>query len=378
MPPFVAALFGFIRGIPGAALNFIDRRRWWAKEDRAEIEKTYRDEIDVLQEQLNDATTDEEKRRIGAEIQRVRDELRSFHRARRELLLSKSLVQRMTPAGAITAGEPALPQADREILEAAATVVARLEPPKTFEEHFRQGNAFYAAAQFDKALERYNRALELRPDDPMTINNRGATLGSLKRYDHALADYNRSLELRPDDPDTLYNRGHTLDDLQRYDESLVDYNRSLELRPDDPNTLNNRGVTLDNMMRYEEALADYNRALELRPGDPVTLNNRGVTLTNLQRYDEALADYNRALQLRPDHPSTLYNRACAYSRMGRFKESLDDLRRSIDLDENSRVLAREDEDHDFDNLRSDPTLGPKFEGLVAEPEAGSSPEPESR
>ncbi len=97
MPPFVVAIFGFVRGIPGAALNFIDRRRWWAKEDRAEIEKTYRDEIKVLQEQLNDAESDEEKARIGAQVRRIRNELRSFHRARRELLLSKSLVQEDDP-----------------------------------------------------------------------------------------------------------------------------------------------------------------------------------------------------------------------------------------------------------------------------------------
>ena len=297
MLSFITGALGFLGRLPGGALNLIDRRRQWATADRVEIDDSFTAEIASLKEELAEAEGDDERLALKEAIKRARQEQRSFHRARRELLLSKSLVQRMTPTGAITAGEPPLPQADREILEAAAAVVARLEPPKTSDDHVLQGNAFYAAGDYDRALEEYNRALELRPDDP----------------------------------DTLSNRGVTLRHLQRYDEALVAYNRSLELRPDDPGTL----------------------------------NNRGVTLHILQRYDEALVDFNRSLEFRPDHPNTLYNRAGTYSHLHRASESLNGLREAISRDAEYREAARADEDHDFDNLRSDPTLGPVFERLVA-------------
>ena len=132
-------VWAFVKDAAKGAGSILTAWRRWGQEDRTEIEKTYRDELSVLQDELNDAESDEEKARIGAEIKRVRDELRSFHRARRELLLSKSLVQRMTPKGAITAGEASLPQAEREVLGAAASVVARLDPPETAEAHFLQG-----------------------------------------------------------------------------------------------------------------------------------------------------------------------------------------------------------------------------------------------
>ena len=61
--------------------------------------------------------------------------------------------------------------------------------------------------------------------------------------------------------------------------------------------------------------------------------------------------------------------------MGRLEESLDQLKEAISRDPTYRQMAREDED--LENLRSDPKLGPEFERLVAEPEADSSPEPES-
>ena len=258
-------LWGLAKDAAKWAWSILTVWRRWGQEDRAEIEKTYRDELSVLQDELDDAISDEEKTRIKTEIQRIRTELRSFYRARRELLLSKSLVQRMTPTGAITAGEPALPQADREVLEAAASVVARLEPPKTFNDYFFQGNAFYTAAQFDKALEQYDHALELRPDEPTTLTNRGTTLDKLKRYDEALADTNRSLELQPDHPDILYNRGVTLRHLQRYDEAVVDYSRSLELRPDDPGALYNRACVYSLTSQLKESLNDLKEAVSRDP-----------------------------------------------------------------------------------------------------------------
>lgn len=101
-------IWAFIMDTGKGTWSILTVWRRWGQEDRAEIEKTYRDELSVLQDELNDAESGEEKTRIKTEIQRIRTELRSFHRARRELLLSKSLVQRMTPTGAITEGERVL------------------------------------------------------------------------------------------------------------------------------------------------------------------------------------------------------------------------------------------------------------------------------
>ena len=191
---------------------------------------------------------------------------------------------------------------------------------------------------------------------------RGNSYFNLERYNDALADYNRSLELRPDDPTTLTNRGVTLHHLELYDDALADYNRSLELRPDNPATLYNRGYVLDELGRYNDALADYNRSLELRPDDPTTLMNRAVTLEHLERFNDALADYNRSLELRPDDPTTTYNIACNFSLRGQYQESLEWLGKAIALDSKYRSMAQGDDA--FALLRGDPVFGPKFRDLV--------------
>ena len=187
-----------------------------------------------------------------------------------------------------------------------------------------RGYYFYDRGKYEDALTSLNWAIELEPDNPAALNNRGVTYARLERYDEALADYNRALELKPDYTDALYNRGTAYIRLERYDEALADYNRALELKPD-----------------YTDALC-----------------NRGTAYVKLERYDEALADFNLALELRPDDPDTLYNLACALSLQGETDDVLANLEKAISRDKEYREAAKTDTD--FDNIRDDP----RFEKLI--------------
>jgi len=321
---------------------------------------------DTYERQIKSA----EARKDTGEADRVRRE----YEGQLEAWRAQKGVEKLAPREISATREgPSLTEEEVEGLKQLLAQAQLLLPALlSAEDYFLRGNAHYEAGQYQEALAAYNRALELRPDDPDTLNNRGITLGHLGRHEEALADYNRSLDLRRDDPATLTNRGVTLRHLERYEEALADHNRSLELRPDDPDTLTNRGNSLYHLRRYEEALAEHNRSLELRPDHPETLSNRGATLHQLGRYEEALADYNRVLELWPDHPGTYYNRGCLFAFQGKADEAIDDLRRAIAGDQKYRELARKDSD--FDGIRDDP----RFRALVREeqeppPEAGPSP-----
>jgi len=197
--------------------------------------------------------------------------------------------------------------------------------------------------------------------DAKTAFMRGNYFYNKGKYEEALASYNLSLELSPEQPETLNNRGVTYDSMGKYEEALADYNRSLGLRTDDPDILMNRGVTYRYMGRYKEALADYNRSLKLSPADPVALYNRGTTYIHVGMYEEALADLKRSLEPRPDHPATLYNMACLFSLWEKTDEALDYLEKAIAGDEKYREKSKTDKD--FSNIREDP----RFKKLI-EPE----------
>lgn len=70
-----------------------------------------------------------------------------------------------------------------------------------------EGTKFWAEKNYNKALELFDEAVELNPNNAETFCNRGKAYGELKQYAAALADLNKALELNPNYADAYNNRG---------------------------------------------------------------------------------------------------------------------------------------------------------------------------
>jgi tetratricopeptide (TPR) repeat protein len=173
----------------------------------------------------------------------------------------------------------------------------------------------------EAALESFDRALMLQPDQAEVLTNRGVALHQLRRFDQALASYDRALAVEPDYAEALANSGNSLRELKRHDEALASYDRALAIKPDYVDALCNRGVVLYDLIRLPEALASYDRALAVRPDYAPALCGRGVALHGMKRFKEALASYDRALALWPDYAEALCNRGVTLHELGRFEEA---------------------------------------------------------
>ena len=60
-----------------------------------------------------------------------------------------------------------------------------------------KGNALYKSKQYDKALEQYNKASELQPDNANVFYNQGNNYAQLQQFDKAIESYNKALALDP-------------------------------------------------------------------------------------------------------------------------------------------------------------------------------------
>jgi tetratricopeptide (TPR) repeat protein len=80
-------------------------------------------------------------------------------------------------------------------------------------------------------------------------------------YLGALQAYDKALELNPDDYNAWSGKGMTLDALDRYEEALQAYDKALELNPDDYNAWCGKAMTLFNLRYYEEALQVFDNAI---------------------------------------------------------------------------------------------------------------------
>ena len=84
-----------------------------------------------------------------------------------------------------------------------------IDPGEEAGAFFNRGLAKFKLGELSGALEDYDRAIELNPNDAEAFNNRGVAKNNLGDHQGAMADCDRSIELNPDDAKAFHNRALT-------------------------------------------------------------------------------------------------------------------------------------------------------------------------
>jgi tetratricopeptide (TPR) repeat protein len=197
---------------------------------------------------------------------------------------------------------------------------------------FALGTALQRLRRFDEASKAFDKAVQLKPDNPQAWKSLAGALSASGRTDAALLAYRHVLKLDPRDADAAFQSGELLVNLGRLEEAVGCFNRCDELHPDHASVLAKRGHVLHNLRRFEEALADNRRAHALNPNNPHVCSNIGASLQSLRRDDEALAWFDRALGLRPDFAQAALNKALGLVQLGRLEEATAALDRARAID----------------------------------------------
>lgn len=184
------------------------------------------------------------------------------------------------------------------------------------------GTALLAEGCHDEALQVFDKAVQLEPDDAELWKNLGLALAEAQRTADAVLAFQHALKLDPDHWDAAHRCGILLHDLGRIEESLSYLALCDTLRPNHVPTLRIRAASLHDLKRFEEALALCRQAHALEPGNAEICNQLGIVLRSLRQDEEALHWFEQALALRSDFRDALYNEAEALTKLHRLDEAL--------------------------------------------------------
>ena len=67
---------------------------------------------------------------------------------------------------------------------------------------------------FDRAIEDFNKAIDLKPDYAKAYYNRGIAYGDKGDFDRAIEDFNKAIDLNPDYAKAYYSRGIAYGDIK--------------------------------------------------------------------------------------------------------------------------------------------------------------------
>ncbi|MFM9956208.1 MAG: tetratricopeptide repeat protein [Opitutaceae bacterium] len=221
----------------------------------------------------------------------------------------------------------------RDVFALYETTLAR--NPSSWVAHLNLGTALDEAGETEKALPHLQRALELKPGFPETLNslgnvlNRvgrspealplleqavrlqprfaaahntlGATLMALKRGEEGIAAFRRALSFNPALTLARVNLGWALANGGRVTEAIEQFEQARRLYPDSADVEFKWGLTLAMHDRVVEALPHLKRAVELQPADADMRHALGRASLAIGRNDDAVAQFKEALHLNPHH-----------------------------------------------------------------------------
>ncbi len=168
------------------------------------------------------------------------------------------------------------------------------------------------------------KVIEAIPVDDRTAkmeNVLGAAYEQLKQAKDAIAAYQRAADMEPADPETLDALGRVLLGDNQLDASLAEYKKLLGIDPGNAGTMVHIGEIERRQGKFEDALTTLNAALKIDPENLEAGYNAGLVLDVLGRFDEAAAVDQKMVDL-TSHANGAYtdeeksNRSIFLERLG--------------------------------------------------------------
>jgi len=161
--------------------------------------------------------------------------------------------------------------------------------------------------KFEAAIEDFEKAVEIKPDNPQLHFTLGQLNQRINKYNDAVMHYANAIKYNPQYSEAYGNRA-ALYQLQGKNEAAAkDFKQITTLDPHSPHAYRERGKLLFRLGNNAEALKCFSKALGIDPQHVESLANRGSLYTASGEYDLATKDFSAAIKLNPDSPAAYNN-----------------------------------------------------------------------
>lgn len=116
--------------------------------------------------------------------------------------------------------------------------------------------------QYELAIKRYDKCIEVgqlsKSSLARTYRNYGITYRLIGKPSIAIEYYNRAIELGPEDIwNDFVNKGNALSDMEKYDEALAEYEKATSIMPSSPDIHYNKGIVFERLKEFGKARAEF-------------------------------------------------------------------------------------------------------------------------
>jgi tetratricopeptide (TPR) repeat protein len=230
----------------------------------------------------------------------------------------------------------------------SSQVLGLIAEPKTGNEHYLRGSAYYLDHHFEEANRESEAALALAPDNPRILALHTRLLQRAGQQDAAIEVAKKAANLAPEWDEPYYLAGVSLYFVGRFPEADKSLARAVELNPRSPRTLFMRAMTLVSQGKSGEAEQYLRRAIALQPENARFHCQLGLLLSRQNQNAQAEASLRKAVELAPNYALPHYELGKLLVQLNRLPAAAEELSQAVHYEPSlsaayyqlSRVYAR--------------------------------------
>ncbi len=169
------------------------------------------------------------------------------------------------------------------------------------EEHDKRGVALAQLGRVPEAIEQYELALRVKPNDAAAHNGLAVAFARSGKSQEAIAHWEESLRIKPDSAETHNNLALTLARLGRLPEAIAHWEQALRIYPEFAQAHCNLGIALAQTGKLQQAMDHWKQALQIKPDLAEAHYNLGAALEHAAKLPDAIEHYEQALRINPDY-----------------------------------------------------------------------------
>ncbi len=177
----------------------------------------------------------------------------------------------------------------------------------------------------------WESTLKVNPNAVSALNNYGMLLMNRGELDKALEMFNRAVELAPTLPQVYHNMGSLFHIKGDDDKALQMYAKAREFNPNSVSSYKIPSSIMSKQGNYQGAIELIQRGLELNPRSPVLADHLGILLHEQGKVEEAIKLFDKAIEFSKMYAPAYVHRGVAMFEQGKLTQASNDSRRALSI-----------------------------------------------
>ncbi|MEG4914781.1 TIGR04372 family glycosyltransferase [Microcoleus sp. B7-D4] len=189
-------------------------------------------------------------------------------------------------------------------------------------------SGFTKTIYLQKAIDAYQKAMELHPHSPKLQNSLAKALNQLGQataqqgnITKAIEVYQKAIGVDNNLAEPYYNKAQELAQQGQKDEAIENYQKAIAIKPNWAEAHAYLGNLLREQDRLEESVKHCQKAISVNPNWTYPYLVLGHTLYHQDRLVEAKDIYQKAIDIEPNNPWPYFHVASVLEEMNRLREA---------------------------------------------------------